>query len=140
VSSDLKKGRQEFSSRLLIALAELGYHSNEQNALGKLFGVSGQAVKKWINGESTPSTARMPAIASTLGVRRAWLFDGEGAMREISVTRIEESKAEYLPSSQSLSISQDESDLLYFYRRLPEPVRTTFKELLEQYAQVDNSK
>jgi transcriptional regulator with XRE-family HTH domain len=69
-----------------MALAELGLSLREQGRLSRLFGVTGQAVRKWADGTSMPSSARMAEVARILGVRRAWLQDGEGPMRQSAGT------------------------------------------------------
>lgn len=73
--------RQAFAERFRKALEDLGLSISEQSRLRRLFGVSGQAVRKWLEGTSMPTAARMPLVAEALGVRRAWLQDGEGPMR-----------------------------------------------------------
>lgn len=73
--------RQAFASRFRLALAELGYSASEQKVMRRLFGVSAQAVRKWAEAQALPTTARMTQVASVLGVRRAWLQDGEEPMR-----------------------------------------------------------
>lgn len=74
--------RRGFAARFREALAELGLTPHEQARLSRLFGVSGQAVRKWAEGVAMPSSTRMPEVARVLGVRRAWLQDGEGPMRQ----------------------------------------------------------
>lgn len=73
--------RLAFAERLRQAIEEMGYQVREQTALGELFGVTGQAVKKWLEGTSMPSRDNMAGVASVLAVQRAWLEYGEGDMR-----------------------------------------------------------
>lgn len=76
-----EKVRLEFAARFCTALRDIGYSPSEQARLQRLFGISGQAVRKWAEGLSMPSSSRMPHVAAVLGVRRAWLQDGESPMR-----------------------------------------------------------
>ncbi len=80
-NNDKDKIKQAFAERFRKALKELGYFYNEQKRTERLFGVSGQAVRKWAEGQSMPTPSRMPHVAEVLGVRRAWLQDGEEPMR-----------------------------------------------------------
>ena len=69
--------RQAFAARFRQALAKLGYSASDQKEMHRLFDVSAQAVRKWAEAQALPTTARLPQVASVLGVRRAWLQDGE---------------------------------------------------------------
>ena len=125
---DVKEAtRQAFSQRLKLALSELGYNGSEQKALGALFGISGQAVRKWLSGETLPSNARVPHIAEKLGVRRAWLMDGEGPMRDIDASVGEES-GEY----SSFVLAKDEQEIIQSLRRLPYRHRDAILNLVKQ--------
>jgi transcriptional regulator with XRE-family HTH domain len=127
-SMDVKQTtRQAFAQRLARALSELGFNGSEQKALGELFSVSGQAVRKWLSGETLPSNARMPHIASKLGVRRAWLMDGEGPMRDIEAS-VSEETGEYV----SFDLAKDEQEIIRSLRRLPYRHRDAILELVKQ--------
>ena len=106
-----------FTERFRLALNEAGYAGHNQKELGKLFGVSAQAVKKWLYGESIPTAERAPQIAQILGVRRAWLLDNEQPMRALQGA-ITETGHEY-KSSNPISLSAEEFRLLTLFRRLP---------------------
>jgi transcriptional regulator with XRE-family HTH domain len=123
--------RQAFAARFRKALADLGYSASEQKTMRKLFGVSAQAVRKWAEGQAMPSTVRMPAVAAVLGVRRAWLQDGEEPIK-VSKAHIAETKAGY-SSGDTLDISGDELTLLQQYRRLSPPQQELIKKLLAQF-------
>lgn len=43
-----------------------------------MFGVSEQAARKWLQGDSMPETARLAAIAARLGCSAEWLLTGHG--------------------------------------------------------------
>ena len=84
MSTDNKEQvRKAFSSRFCKALNELGYSVNNGKKMKELFGVTRQSACKWADGSTMPAMARMPAVASALGVRRAWLQDGEEPMRPV---------------------------------------------------------
>ena len=123
--------RQAFAARFRQALADLGYSASEQKAMRQLFDVSPQAVRKWAEGQSMPSTAHMPQVAAVLGVRRAWLQDGEEPAT-ISKVSIAESTAGYA-SGETLDISGDELTLLQSYRRLTSQQRDLIQKLLTQF-------
>ena len=72
--------RQAFAARFRHALTKLGHSTSDQKEMRRLFGVSAQAVRKWAEGQALPTAARIPQVASVLGVRRAWLQDGEEPM------------------------------------------------------------
>jgi transcriptional regulator with XRE-family HTH domain len=48
-----------------------------QRAVGRLFGVSQEAARKWLEGECFPDTKRVPAMARRLGVKAEWLLAGD---------------------------------------------------------------
>ncbi len=124
--------RREFSKRFRQALTEAGHNETQLHELGSLFEVSGQAVRKWMNGEAIPTSTHAPEIALKLGVRRAWLLDGEPPMRSIQL-EVREQAANYseINSEQNFSISGDEYRLLCNYRNLPTNLRKTVDSLLK---------
>ncbi len=123
--------RREFSKRFRQALNEAGHKETQLQELGGLFEVSGQAVRKWLNGEAIPNSSRAPDIALKLGVRRAWLLDGETPMRAVQM-EVREGGGQYLESgkTQNFSISADEFRLLNNYRNLPLSLQKTVDALL----------
>ena len=121
--------RQAFAGRFRKALMELGVSPNEQTRLQKLFGVSGQAVRKWAEGLATPTTVRMPEVAKILGVRRAWLQDGEEPMRPLTVGSADETGL-YQKGRQELGLSGDEARLLAVYRTLTPELRNALKAVI----------
>jgi transcriptional regulator with XRE-family HTH domain len=122
--------RQAFATRFRKALADLGYTASEQKTMRKLFGVSAQAVRKWAEGQSMPSTARMPSVAAVLGVRRAWLQDGEEPIHPDKV-KVEEKKSLY-SNDDTLNISREEFDLLQHFRRLSAQQQDLVLQLVDQ--------
>lgn len=110
--------RQEFASRFRQALTELGYSVNDGKRMKELFGVSRQSACKWANGISLPASARIPRIAAALGVRRAWLMDGENPMRPAigkASNRVSEPADTHY---EKLILSEDEVKLICCYRAL----------------------
>ena len=124
--------RREFSKRFRQALNEAGHKETQLRELGSLFEVSGQAVRKWMNGDAIPSSTRAPEIALKLGVRRAWLLDGESPMRAIQL-QVREMSASYSEkyAEQNLTISGEEYRLLCNYRDLPASLKITVDNLLK---------
>tara|TARA_R100001163_G_scaffold9001_1_gene8731 strand:- start:546 stop:947 length:402 start_codon:yes stop_codon:yes gene_type:complete len=125
--------RKEFSRRFRQALNEAGYKKTQLKELGSLFEVSSQAVRKWLNGDALPSSSRAPQIAMKLGVRRAWLLDGEPPIRSIGL-KVNESNAAYTnnPDPEALTISDREYRLLCNYRSLPIELQKTIDTLLRE--------
>lgn len=119
--------RQLFAKRFRQALTELGYSPNDQKAMKHLFGVSGQAARKWAEGQALPTPARLPHIAETLGVRRAWLWDGEEPMRP--TCKIAEERSPY-SSSQDVTISTEELTLIQHYRELTAKQREAIRNVI----------
>lgn len=122
--------RQAFAQRFRQALAELGYGATEQRRLQDLFGVSGQAVRKWAEGISMPTAARMPYVASVLGVRRAWLQDGEEPMRP--TVGVREQAPPHEPGE--MRLSPEEAQLLISYRALPPSDREAVRRIVHTMA------
>lgn len=73
--------RLEFSERLNRALDLMGYpqRGRAQRLREALpFKVSVNAIKKWLNGDSIPATARLAIVASIAGTTPHYLLTGEG--------------------------------------------------------------
>jgi transcriptional regulator with XRE-family HTH domain len=122
--------KQAFAARFHKALKELGYSYNKQNKMKRLFGVSGQAVRKWAEGQSMPTSSRMPHVAEVLGVRRAWLQDGEEPMFP-TVGKVSERKGGYGKNkNQEFSISGKEVNLLRMYRALTLKQKRVVREIV----------
>jgi transcriptional regulator with XRE-family HTH domain len=118
-----------FAARFRKALEELGYAPNEQQKVGKLFGVTGQAVRKWAEGQAMPTPSRMPHVAEALGVRRAWLQDGEEPMRPLIASKTSE-KRKAAKSGQEFAVSAEEFSLLRMYRLLTRKQREAVRSLV----------
>lgn len=80
---DTVQSKKDFSARLDKALTYAGIPRGRKRitAVSKLFGVSREAVRKWLAGESIPDTKRIAAIAQHTGVRGEWLLTSQGPMR-----------------------------------------------------------
>lgn len=120
----------EFAARLKLALDEAGIGKYQLKELGAMFKVTPQAFKKWLDGEAMPVSKRAPEVARLLGVRRAWLLDGELPMRPLSAETAELGK-DYSTEHEVLSISGDEFKLLSNYRKLPRNLQNLLGELVE---------
>lgn len=112
------------------ALAEAGYEGLPQKRLAELFGVSPQAVRKWLHAEAIPKSSRAPGIAKILGVRRVWLLDGELPVRMGDLS--EKSQKYDTHDDTVLTLSSEEIRLLSHYRRLPKGLQATFKAFLTE--------
>lgn len=117
-----------FTERFQQALDEAGLAAKTQRELGRLFGVSGQAVAKWQSGESIPTAERAPLIASVLNVRRAWLLDNELPMRTLAGGITETGKA--YGAMPELQLSWEEHQLLTQFRQLPKRTQKDWLRLL----------
>jgi transcriptional regulator with XRE-family HTH domain len=120
--------RQAFAKRFRKALSELGYSASDQKEMRRLFGVSAQAVRKWAEAQSLPTATRLPQVASVLGVRRAWLQDGEEPMYPV-LAKIKEDNSGYKKDSE-IGISADELKLLHLYKRLSTKQRDSVQQLM----------
>lgn len=129
---DKERVRQAFAGRFRKALMEMGVSPNEQSRLQKLFGLSGQAVRKWAEGLATPTAARMPEVAGILGVRRAWLQDGEEPMRP--TLGVADEVGSYRKGRQEMGLSGDEARLLAVYRTLTPELRNALKAVITSLA------
>lgn len=98
----------------------------DKKELAALLGVTAQAIRKWCEAESIPTAEHAPRLAEVLGVRRAWLLDGELPMRPLSMA---ERSTGY--TSDDTSLSPDEFRLIANFRSLPHALRTAFAQLLE---------
>lgn len=125
--------RQAFAERFRRALAEMGYSANEQKLIGKLFGVSGQAARKWAEGQAMPTPSRMPQVAQILGVRRAWLQDGEGPMRP-TAGAAEEGGRSRGGKRQETALTAEEARLLGLFRRLTPAQRAALNVIIATMA------
>lgn len=79
--------KQAFSQRLHRALdyAHIPKKRGRPAAVAKLFGVSREAARKWLDAESIPDTKRIPQIARRLQVRAEWLLSGVGPMEQTTM-------------------------------------------------------
>lgn len=135
--SDVSKDRtrQEFSERFRKALEERGYSPSQVKRLAAFFGVSVSAVRKWLDGLAIPTAARMPSIASKLGVRRVWLQDGEEPMSpEVAGLAPSSSELRSKPmSSEMMPLSSDQLEWLCDYQDLTPEQRSAVREIVSLY-------
>ena len=123
-----------FTERFQQALEEAGLAARTQKELGRLFGVSGQAVKKWQSGESIPTAERSPLVARVLNVRRAWLLDNELPMRTLDSAITEAGKG--YGATPELQLSWEEHQLLSQFRQLPKRLQKDWLRLLKGLGEV----
>jgi hypothetical protein len=123
------KIRQAFAKRFCKALTQSGYSTNQLKPLEVLFSVSSQAIRKWISGQALPTSARMPEIAKSLGVRRAWLQDGEKPMRTL-LSQVSEKDGSY---SVERDISSEEMNLILKFRMLKLKQRDVIQETISTF-------
>ena len=123
--------RQAFAARFRLALAELGYSASNQKEMRRLFDVSPQAVRKWAEAQALPTTARLPQVASVLGVRRAWLQDGEEPMYPVRA-KVGEDSSRYKKNNE-VAISVDELKFLHLYKRLSAKQRDSIQQIMAAF-------
>ena len=122
--------KQAFAQRFRLALKQAGYAVNQQKDMANLFKVSGQAVHKWADGASMPTSTRMTNIARVLGVRRAWLQDGEAPMRPIAAM-ISDEKGDYVVDpSPAIWMSEEEAKLIQAYRTLQRQQKKVIQDIV----------
>ena len=73
----------EFSQRLnqvadLLKVPPVG--KNRQSVMGKMFGVSQEAARKWLSGEGMPQLAKCIEICNKANISIDWLLTGKGQM------------------------------------------------------------
>ena len=124
---------EQFSLRFQQAIQESGHDvTADQENLAKQFGVSRQAVRKWIEGKTLPSPSRLPEIADAMGVRHGWLATGELPIRELKTSIVRESPPPYGPNTScqdEFPINREEAVLLKQFRKLPSEARELFGQL-----------
>ena len=123
--------RQAFAARFRLALAELGYSASNQKEMRRLFDVSPQAVRKWAEAQALPTSARLPQVASVLGVRRAWLQDGEEPMYPV-LAKVGEDSSRYKKNNE-VAISVDELKFLHLYKRLSAKQRDSIQQIMAAF-------
>lgn len=78
-----KKTLWAFAQRLNTALDRAGVapkNQGRQVIVGRMFGVTQKAARKWLEAEGLPDPKKWDRIASALNVRPDWLFYGRGQM------------------------------------------------------------
>lgn len=75
--------RINFANRLNALLDKANFspkYKGRQIELSKLFNVSQEAARKWLEGETMPRHAMITSIAAKFGVETTWLENGIGEM------------------------------------------------------------
>lgn len=87
MTTDSRKERMDFSSRLQKALGSRGYSSDSPTQLMREFNarsqvidscVSVHAVRKWLVGEAIPTQEKLRILAEMLNITPEWLRFGTG--------------------------------------------------------------
>lgn len=81
-----------------------------QSGLSKAASVSGSSISLWENDNTAPRGANLHKLATALQCSPAWILYGNE----------EETPCEPLPMSAQIQLTEDELELLKFYRSLPE--------------------
>ena len=131
-----KRVQTGFAERLKLALDEAGFVGPAwpDKRLAREFEVTPQALRKWREGESMPTFSHAQLVASRLGVRRAWLIDGEAPMRAFQAD-LAEMPPGYASQPDTLSLSGDEFRLIRHYRSLPHGVQQRLLALINELGQ-----
>ena len=77
------KEKTEFAERMNLVADKLKVPpkgKNRQQSFGKMFGVTQEAARKWLEGESMPQIPKCIEIAKTAGISFEWLMTGRGEM------------------------------------------------------------
>ncbi|RLA07686.1 MAG: hypothetical protein DRQ51_05300 [Gammaproteobacteria bacterium] len=118
--------RDEFADRLSQALKMYSGRRTSKTVISKRFGVTRQALNRWMTGETMPHQARMPNIAETLGVSLAWLRDGTGEMLVDRAVVIDEKNKIAI-----INITPQERDVLLEYRKLEHSLQDAARQLIK---------
>lgn len=114
VTIDAKKA---FAARLNTALDEARLPpkgEGRQRILGKMFGVSQAAGRKWLEGEAIPTHERLATICKQLDVSPDWLLTGRGPKQLGPSHQVNESA----DNSYASSLTPGERAWLDLYRKL----------------------
>ncbi|MBK1735897.1 hypothetical protein CKO15_11535 [Halorhodospira abdelmalekii] len=127
--------RQAFAERLAQAISASGLSLREQSRLGRRFGVTGPAVRKWLDASAMPSRENMQNVARELGVCQAWLEYGEGPMHPQCVIgeTNEPPAADY--RSDPLELREEELRIVLTWRRLSDEDRVALMHIAERLAE-----
>lgn len=128
-----KRMQAEFAERLKLALDEAGFVGPAwpDKRLAREFEVTPQALRKWREGASMPTFSHAQLVATRLGVRRAWLIDGEVPMRAFQAD-LAELPPGYASQPDTLSLSADEFRLIRHFRSLPQGLQQRLLALIDE--------
>ena len=124
-----QSAKQAFAARLVEAMLERGFVSSRNaksgvdvGPLAKAARVTREMARRYTQGGAVPDMDKMKLVADSLGVRIAWLRDGEGAKRAIAVAAEESGPAPYLPD--------DAVEIAGVWLKLPAERREWFRDLM----------
>lgn len=117
-----------FSQRFAQALERAGFpdERGRQGRLAKIFDVSGETIRKWLNDEGLPELKRYPEFRNLLRVNGEWLFFGNGPME------IGEPAAPYTVAHVETAVPDDVRQLVSLYLELHPVDRKEFLKILTE--------
>jgi hypothetical protein len=141
---------ETFAERFSRALDYAGVPSGRQRRMivARMFKVSGEAVRKWLAGESIPNTKRIQKMAEKLGVRGEWLLTGQGPMlasaaaeeADSSYSAVDSRQLRLLSSFKELTESQQD-EVLREVEEIKQRNEAIFEELsIKKRAKVEETK
>lgn len=105
-----------------------------QTILRKKFGVSQEAVRKWLDGESIPKYSHKVALCDYFGVNFEWLSTGRGAKYQ-ELSKAEETLKMLGIDPDKLDVDQVES--IKAIIRMPEENRGKAKKIISVFSEPD---
>lgn len=104
-----------FAQRLNEALTELGLSQSE---LARRIKVTPQAVQRWCNGDSSPRSKALSALAEAIGKPEHWFFLPYGD-KPVSASQPGDKMLSASNDARPVFLSADEEKLINTYRDLP---------------------
>jgi transcriptional regulator with XRE-family HTH domain len=120
--------KEAFGRRLREAMGDLGHGSTRAKSgvdvgpLVKAATVTREMARRYVNGAAIPETNKIAAIAKYLGVRVAWLRDGEGAKHAVQAAKEQ--------SGPYTVLSEEALELARVWSLLPDDRRALFKDVI----------
>lgn len=131
-SADLTTAKEAFAARLVEAMLDCGYRSARSAKSGvdvaplaQIATVTREMARRYTEGKAIPDPNKMQVIAAGLGVRIAWLRDGEGdkhdARRELVAAQ---------PVAEYRTLSQEALQVALAWSKLSPDTRTTMRDVI----------
>jgi transcriptional regulator with XRE-family HTH domain len=123
--------KEQFAQRLIAAMLDVG-HKSQRNAksgvdvgpLAKVAKVTREMARRYTEGTATPDVNRMKLIADWLGVRLAWLRDGEGPQFA------EGNTARQPGATYANGLSEEAREVALAWQKLAPDTRTTMRDVI----------